>query len=142
MEEDRYLKAGRESVVWDTSFGPVAMAICYDLRFPEMIRKLARRGAKLLLIPAEWPDPRLRHWQVLTEARAIENGFYVIGANRVGAEDGLNFPGHGRIIDPWGEVLAEGGADEGVVSCEIEMHRVEEARTRINTLIDPVRDVD
>jgi predicted amidohydrolase len=142
MDEDRYLTPGREPLVWETTFGRVAMAICYDLRFPGMIRKLAHKGAGLLLVPAEWPGARLNHWRVLSCARAIENGFFVLAANRTGSSGGESFPGASRIVDPWGEILCEGDGAEGVFSGEIDMERLAGARARFNALADVVQGVD
>jgi omega-amidase len=88
-------------------FGMVAsIAICFDLRFPTMFRKLALEGTQLFLVPSAFPFPRLRHWNTLLSARAIENQCYVAAANRVGTDGGLTFCGASAVIDPTGTVAA------------------------------------
>jgi omega-amidase len=90
-------------------FGMVAsIAICFDLRFPLMFRKLAQAGTQLFLVPSAFPFPRLRHWSTLLSARAIENQCYVAAANRVGSDGGVTFCGASVVVDPYGTVLASG----------------------------------
>ena len=109
MKEDRYLTAGDQALVVPTSVGRLGVAICYDLRFPELFRKLALDGAELVCLPAEWPVPRQLHWQTLLRARAIENQFFIVAANCCGQSGRLQFFGMSLIISPRGEFLAEGG---------------------------------
>lgn len=142
MEEHRWLVAGRELRLWESSVGRLGAAVCYDLRFPAMIRRLARAGAEALLVPAEWPRPRTGHWELLLRARAVENGLFVLGANRVGEQGGQVFEGASQIVDPWGEVLASAGEGEGAVTARIEPERAVEARRRIPVLEDEVQGID
>lgn len=109
MREDRYLAAGDRTLVVSTSVGRLGVAICYDLRFPELFRRLALDGAELVCLPAEWPAPRQLHWQTLLRARAIENQYFVIAANCCGELGRLQFFGMSLIVSPRGEFLAEGG---------------------------------
>lgn len=109
MQEDRYLAAGDRTLVVPTSVGRLGVAICYDLRFPELFRRLALDGAELVCVPAEWPAPRQLHWQTLLRARAIENQYFVIAANCCGKLGRLQFFGMSLIVSPRGELLAEGG---------------------------------
>lgn len=109
MQEDRYLAAGDRTLVVPTSVGRLGLAICYDLRFPELFRRLALDGAELICVPAEWPAPRQLHWQTLLRARAIENQYFVIAANCCGKLGRLQFFGMSLIVSPRGEFLAEGG---------------------------------
>ena len=95
MEEDTSLVAGDEAPIFDLPWGKSALAICYDLRFPELFRQYALGGAKIVFLVAEWPYPRLMHWQTLLQARAIENQFFVVACNRVGESGEWSFPGHG-----------------------------------------------
>ena len=97
------------------------MMICYDIRFPELARKLALGGAKILFVPAEWPHPRLHHWRTLLTARAIENQMYVIACNRTGQSGNDRFFGHSMIIDPWGEIIAEGDEEEVILMADIDL---------------------
>ncbi|TFG11743.1 carbon-nitrogen family hydrolase [Candidatus Thorarchaeota archaeon] len=93
----------------------IGLQICYDIRFPEVSRKLALEGAEILIFPAAFPDPRSAHWDSLVQARAIENQVYVAAANRVGAafDDKIYF-GHSHVVDPWGVRLLRLNSEEGV----------------------------
>jgi omega-amidase len=115
MGEDRFLRAGEHTLVVDTSAGRLGIAICYDLRFPELFRKLALEGAEILCLPAEWPKPRQEHWRTLLRARAIENQLFVAAANCCGIQGKLDFFGMSLLISPRGDVLAEGGE----IDCEL-----------------------
>src|SRR5205823_4403566 len=86
---------------------------------------------RVLWVPAEWPHPRLEHWRTLLRARAIENQFFVVAANRCGTGDNSNWCGHSTIIDPWGNVLAEAEEEETVLVADLEMGLVDEVRKRI-----------
>ncbi|MGE5675679.1 MAG: carbon-nitrogen family hydrolase [Mycobacterium leprae] len=136
MEEERYLTAGERAVVADLGGVKAGLAICYDLRFPELHRSMALAGAELLLIPAEWPVQRLHHWRTLLMARAIENQCYVLGCNRVGRDNANQFPGHSLVVDPWGEILAEGGEGESILYAEIDLGKVAEIRARVPVFRD------
>ncbi|ABA87375.1 nitrilase/amidohydrolase superfamily protein, class 5 [Syntrophotalea carbinolica DSM 2380] len=107
MREDRYLQAGSKTLVADTSVGRIGLAICYDLRFPELFRRLTLDGADVICLSAQWPKPRRDHWCVLTRARAIENQVFVLAANCCGVQGKLDFFGSSMILSPRGEVLAE-----------------------------------
>jgi omega-amidase len=104
-QEHKYFSPGTRSVVCDTALGPVGLMICYDLRFPELCRSLTLKGARIVVVPAQWPDVRIDRWDILAQARAIENQIYVIGANRCGMENKTLFSGHSIIVDPGGSVL-------------------------------------
>ncbi|MCA8971445.1 MAG: carbon-nitrogen family hydrolase [Planctomycetes bacterium] len=125
--EDRMFSPGESPLVVDTKFGRAAIAICYDLRFPELIRELALTEALMLLVPAQWPEPRERHWNVLSRARAIEEQWFVIGTNRCGVEPSLmsdqdiTYPGNSLIVSPTGEVLAEGDGEPRVVAADLRL---------------------
>ena len=96
----------------------------------------ALAGAKILFVPAAWPHPRLAHWQILNRARAIENQLFVVAVNSCGTCGDYHFCGHSMIIDPWGEVLAEGGDGEVVVTGEIDLSVIDDIRSRINVFRD------
>ncbi|MGZ7445370.1 carbon-nitrogen family hydrolase [Paenibacillus sp. TH7-28] len=136
MEEEKYLASGERNVVFELDGTKAGASICYDIRFPELVRTLALQGAKVLFVPAEWPHPRLHHWRTLLMARAIENQMYVVACNRVGSGGGADFFGHSMIIDPWGEIVAEGGEGEGIVTGTIELSLVDEVRGRIPVFAD------
>jgi predicted amidohydrolase len=109
--------------------------VCYDLRFPELFRLAAERCG-LMLVMASWPNTRQRHWDVLLQARAIENQCYVMGCNRVGQGGGLGFDGGSVIIDPMGRVLAHGGTDQGVVLHEVDADEIARVRASLPFLQD------
>ncbi|HJV67045.1 MAG TPA: carbon-nitrogen family hydrolase [Geomonas sp.] len=115
MGEDRSLDSGDSVLVADTSVGRIGTMICYDLRFPELARKLALEGADVIVVPGEWPKPREEHWRTLLRARAIENQLFVIAANCCGVVGKLDFFGQSLIIGPKGEILDEGGYE----NCEL-----------------------
>ncbi|MCA9926139.1 MAG: carbon-nitrogen family hydrolase, partial [Anaerolineales bacterium] len=136
MDEDQFLAPGSGSTLVETPWGKVGLAICYDLRFPELFRLYALAGAKMVIIPAEWPYPRLMHWQTLLRARAIENQMFIVACNRVGRSKETDFFGHSCVIDPWGEVLVEGGEESGVETAVIDTDLVDEVRARIPVFAD------
>lgn len=136
MQEELHLAPGRKTAVFELDGILSGAAICYDIRFPELVRNLALAGAKVLFVPAEWPHPRLHHWRTLLMARAIENQMYVIACNRVGQGGKDRFFGHSLIIDPWGEIIAEGGETEAVLTGQISLPLVDEVRCRIPVFKD------
>ncbi len=136
MDEDKYLIEGNRAETSGLDGHRIGMAICYDIRFPELPRKLALSGAKVLFVPAEWPKPRLNHWRTLLTARAIENQMFVIACNRVGVSGTTEFFGHSMVIDPWGNVLAEGGEQEQIVTALIDLSEVEKVRRTIPVFAD------
>jgi predicted amidohydrolase len=116
----------------DIHFG---FSICYDLRFPEMYRKLAtEQNVGAFLISSAWPFPRDEHFRVLAQARAIENQSYVIASNRVGKDDDLWFCGNSAIIDPRGVVIAAASADrEELIQADLSQELVRSVRSRVES---------
>ena len=112
------------------------MAICYDLRFPELFRKYALGGAKVVFLMAEWPWPRLAHWQTLLKARAIENQCFVVACNRVGKSGEWSFFGHSGIYDPSGELLAGAADDETLVTSSLDLDMVDLVRQSMTVFED------
>lgn len=141
MAEDQYLTAGDKLALAHTAWGKVGLAICYDLRFPELFRAYALAGAQVILLSAEWPQPRLAHWRTLLQARAIENQLYIIACNRVGTGKGDSFCGHSCIIDPWGDIILEMGEEEGAETAVIDLSLVDTIRTKIPVFADRRPDV-
>ncbi len=131
MQEEQYLTAGDHLTLVDSQWGKLGLAICYDLRFPEMFRSYGLGGANVVFLPSEWPHPRLAHWQTLLRARAIENQFYVVACNRVGSSKQTDFFGHSCIIDPWGQTVLEAGEEEMLLTCELDLSRVQAVRQKI-----------
>jgi omega-amidase len=136
MLEDRFLAPGHTTPIFHLSFASLALAICYDLRFPELFRKYALKGAQMVLLCAQWPAPRLEHWRTLVRARAIENQFFVVACNRVGSTQGTKFGGHSMVVDPWGNVLEEGSGSAALLTADIDFAAVTESRSRIPSLND------
>lgn len=136
MDEHQYLTAGDQPVTIDLPFGRAGLAICYDLRFPELFRGYALAGAGMTFLPAEWPRPRLVHWQTLVRARAIENQMFMFACNRVGRDPDNEFFGHSMIVDPWGEILAEGGEGEELITLTVDLSKIQEARRGIPIFSD------
>jgi len=135
-KESEKVLPGSEAVVVETPFGKLGLSICYDVRFPHLYRDLAHAGAELLLVPAAFTKKTGEaHWHLLNRARAIENGAYVIAPCAVGKiSGGGESYGHSLVIDPWGDVLADGGESTGVVQCIIDIDKVTETRQRIPSL--------
>lgn len=136
MEEDRYLSPGRETVTFRLDDIPCGVIICYDLRFPEFVRKLALMGAKILFVPAQWPKPREAHWKLLNIVRAIENQFFVVAVNRAGRDKSGDFPGMSLVVDPWGEVLLEGSDKQELLTTTLDLSRIDHARQKITVFED------
>lgn len=136
MEEEKHLTPGDQKVTFQLGGVTAGAVICYDIRFPELTRSLVLQGAKLLIVVAEWPHPRLHHWRTLLMARAIENQMYVLGCNRIGTSGNDTFFGHSMIIDPWGEIVAEGSEVEEIVTGSIDLSTVDEVRSRIPIFSD------
>jgi omega-amidase len=131
MDEEKYLQSGDHLGMYEIDGIKVGSMICYDLRFPEQSRTMALAGAQVLIVPAEWPHPRLNHWRHLQIARAIENQTFVVSCNRVGVSGETVFFGHSMVIDPWGEILFEGDETEGIHHVTLDLAVVGEIRRRI-----------
>ncbi len=134
-EFDHY-ENGTEITVFEWNGWKISPLICYDLRFPELFRRGAAKGAELFVVIASWPDVRVEHWLALLRARAIENLAYVIGVNRCGKDPNYNYPGRSVIFDPWGEMIADAGKDEGIVEAEIDLEKVRAWRAEFPALMD------
>jgi deaminated glutathione amidase len=134
--ESNTYRAGELAVVCDLPWGRLGLTVCYDLRFPALYRALAEAGASFFAIPSAFTrQTGEAHWHVLMRARAIENGCFVFAAAQGGKhENGRETFGHSLIVDPWGRILAEGGAEPGVVLAEIDPAEVAAARAKIPSL--------
>ncbi len=131
LGEDRAFSGGDSWLLADTSIGKVGVIICYDLRFPELSRRLAVEGAQVICVPAQWPKPRQEHWRTLLRARAIENQLFVVSCNACGIIGKLDFFGMSMIINPKGEVLAESGESEGEIFAQLDMQTMIDWRAQI-----------
>ena len=131
LGEDKAFDSGDAWLLADTSLGKIGVIICYDLRFPELSRRLALEGAQVICVPAQWPKPRQEHWRTLLRARAIENQLFVVACNACGPIGKLEFFGMSMIIDPKGEVLAEGGETEGQIQAPLDLQLMADWRAQI-----------
>jgi len=127
---------GGEIVTAATEHGVLGLATCYDLRFPELFRGLIDRGAELLVLPAAWPARRIDHWTLLARARAVEEQVYVLACNNAGTNGGVEQGGHSLVVGPWGEVLAEAGGGEEVLTVDLDPAAVGKARESFPVLRD------
>jgi omega-amidase len=129
-------EAGTEIVTFAWAGFTVAPFICYDLRFPEVFRAAARRGANLFVVPALWPVKRQQHWLTLLQARAIENQAVVVGVNRVGAEPQFSYLGRSVVVSPHGIIVADAGEQEGIIAATVDAAAVEQWRQDFPALRD------
>lgn len=141
--ESERIAPGNEVVVVETVLGRVGLAICYDLRFPELFRAMAARGAEVIVLPAAFTrHTGRRHWQILLRARAIENQAYLVAPGLIGPmENGIPTYGHAMIVDPWGEVVARLGTDEAVATATVDRDHLHEIRTQLPALGHRRRDL-
>lgn len=135
-KETQILTSGDTVVVADTPIGKLGLATCYDLRFPELFRKMAEKGAEIFLVCSAWPYPRLEHWLMLNRVRALENQCFLISSNSVGLNQGVQFVGHSMITDPWGTVLAGAGDKEVIIKSEINRGETQTAREQFPAWTD------
>ena len=135
-DEARVLEAGSEPVTLQAGPLRVGLSVCYDLRFPELYRKLCTPPCDLLSVPAAFTYTTGRaHWELLLRARAVENQCYVIAPAQGGThENGRRTWGHSMVVDPWGEVLAVRPEGEGIVVAEVDAKRLATVRTQLPAL--------
>lgn len=135
--ESAAIKPGEAAIVATSPLGRLGLSICYDLRFAQLYRALAKAGAEVLFVPAAFTRTSGRaHWHALLRARAIETGAYVVAPSQCGEAAGGSLArfGHSLVVDPWGEILADAGESEGVITAELDLARVAEARRMIPAL--------
>ncbi|BEQ15231.1 apolipoprotein acyltransferase [Desulfoferula mesophila] len=134
-EESRYVRAGRRLVTVDTPAGMVGLTICYDLRFPELYRRLRLKGAQVLSAPAAFTQATGQdHWELLVRTRALENACYLLAAAQVGDHGGGRRSwGQAMIVGPWGEVLAQCGPGPGVALAEVNPKGVAASRRKLDS---------
>lgn len=141
--EPALLEAGDEVLVADLRFAEdpsmqvsTGISTCYDLRFPELYRRQLDAGATLFVVPAAWPLSRVAHWSLLGRARAVENQCFVLACNTAGTHAGVTMGGHSVVVGPTGEVLAEAGEDQQILTVEIDLDDVERTRSAFPVLAD------
>jgi predicted amidohydrolase len=131
-ESDTF-EAGAAARIADTPWGPIGFSVCYDVRFPHLYRALAQGGARTIVVPSAFTRATgEKHWHVLLRARAIETGAFVVAPAQTGTHaEGRKTFGHSLVVDPWGNVLADGGEEVGVVTARIDPDLVDRARAQV-----------
>jgi len=136
LKEERYFKAGSHLVLVDSPWGKVGLATCYDLRFPEIFRTYAVNGAEAIFLVSEWPRKRIAHWDILLQARAVENQCFIAAVNKVGISKGAALGGSSAVIDPLGNCLVRGTEKPAVLTAEIELDQARKTREWMPVLQD------
>ncbi|MFD0001865.1 carbon-nitrogen family hydrolase [Streptomyces sp. NPDC127178] len=136
--EATLMGGGDDIVTVPTDFGVIGLAICYDLRFPELFRGPLGAGAELIVVPAAWPAARLTHWQFLTRTRALEEQVFLLACCATGEHAGMRQGGHSMAIDPWGTVLGEAGTAQETLTVDCDMTQVARIRSELPVLRDRV----
>ncbi len=135
-KENQFFSTGDKLSIFMLDGVKCAVIICYDIRFCELVRMLALEGIDLLFVPAAWPLERLTHWQILNQARAIENQFFVAAINGAGSFKNFHLAGNSMLIDPWGNVLKQADEKEAIVTAALNLDLLAEIRTTINVFND------
>ncbi|MFB9769578.1 carbon-nitrogen family hydrolase [Lactiplantibacillus modestisalitolerans] len=136
MGEQEVMTAGNQENRFTLDNVPAFGVICYDIRFPEWLRKQAARGPQVLFVSAEWPTARLTQWRLLLQARAIENQAYVVAVNRVGDDPQNAFGGQSLVVDPLGKLVAIGGAHAQLITATLDLKQVERVREQLPVFAD------
>lgn len=136
MNEDDFFEYGKKTAVFELDGHKCAVIICYDIRFPELVRKLALEGVEMLFVVSQWPDKRVEHLKILSAARAIENQMFVAVCNSCGKAEEVSFGGNSRIIDPWGNVLASADENEEIITAYCDLSIIKQIRNSINVFDD------
>ncbi len=136
IRESEFRRPGETAVVADTSLCPMGLSVCYDLRFPELYRRLTAAGAKVVFVPSVFTVSTGRaHWESLLRARAIENQVYIIAPDQTGDHPAsMSAYGHSMIVDPWGKVIAEANTEPGIILAPIDLDYLEDVRRRLPAL--------
>ncbi|MCE4606001.1 MAG: hypothetical protein F7B59_01530 [Desulfurococcales archaeon] len=137
FNEDKLFTPGSSLSIFKYKGVIIGFSICYDLRFPELVRKYALNGVELIVSPAAWGKPRLHQWRTVTGSEASVNQVYLVAVNRTGR--GVfqeSFAGHSLIINPWGDIVVEAGEQEGVILGEIDLSEIQSVRKRLPVLDD------
>lgn len=137
-QESRLLSPGKDVTVVDTPWGRAGLSTCYDLRFPEMYRKMVDQGAEFFLVAAAWPKVRVEAWSLFNRSRALENLAFLFSCNCAGSDAGQDYGGRSTLVDPLGEVVAEGGDGPCYVSAEVDLDLVRRTRRDFPALEDRV----
>lgn len=143
FRESDSFRPGNAVTVFDSPWGKMGAAVCFDLRFPELFRAMALRGAQVIFLPAQFNRTTgPAHWEMALRARAVDNELFVIGASAAPSPDfSYQCWGHSTVVDPWGEIVAACGDEERVLCAELDLARVDQVRQQLPTLLHLRRDV-
>ncbi|MDA1098987.1 MAG: carbon-nitrogen hydrolase family protein [Proteobacteria bacterium] len=132
IRESDHVRAGTELPVYQTAAAKIGVSVCSDLRFPEVYRELALKGAEVIVCASAFLSPRFDHWEFFLRARATENQCWVVASGQYGVEpkSGIAFVGRSMVIDPWGTVVATASDEEGVITTEIDLNFADEVKRR------------
>ena len=132
IRESDKVKAGNELPVFDTAIGKIGVSVCSDLRFPEVYRVLALKGARIIVCASAFLSPRFDHWEFFMRARAAENQVFVVASGQYGVEpkSGIGFVGRSMIVDPWGVIVATAPDTECCITMVIDLDFIDEIRGR------------
>ena len=136
--EHEYFQHGVQPCNFQLDAVPCSLVICYDIRFPELIRSEMLAGSKVQFVVAQWPENRTLHWDTLNRARAIEGQCYLSCTNSVGTAGSVKCGGHSAIYAPMGECLILGGENEQLLTADMDLDVVEDVRSRINVYRDRI----
>ncbi len=134
--EQAMFTAGAGRMVAEVAGVPSGVAICYDVRFPELGRALAQDGAKIVYIPAEWPEVRGYAWELAVKSFAMSNQVFVCAVNCVGTFKGKEFYGHSMLVSPWGVPVVQGGTAEEILYVDVDIAEVDAVRAELSMLQD------
>ena len=143
FRESETLTAGDDVTVFDTEFGRFGVMICYDIRFPELSRLMALRGAKMIFVPACFNmTTGPAHWELAFRSRALDNQVFCIGvAPALNLDASYHSYGHSIVANPWGEVIAQAGEKEELIICEIDLDEIKKVREEIPVLKNKRKDL-
>ncbi|NLL37817.1 MAG: carbon-nitrogen family hydrolase [Fretibacterium sp.] len=134
--EEKFFALGTHDSIFELDGLKCGVVICYDIRFCELVRSLALKGAEMLFVPAQWADERITHLDVLNRARAIENQMFVACANSCGKGGKTQFGGHSVLITPWGDIVAQAGTSEAILTADADLSVIQDIRSSINVFRD------
>ncbi|GAG05480.1 unnamed protein product, partial [marine sediment metagenome] len=137
-QEDSILKRGEEITVANTPWGKAGLSTCYDLRFPELYRKMVDKGAKFFLVASAWPHMRLDAWILFNRVRAHENLACLFSCNCAGTNNGKKYAGNSLFVDAMGKIIAQATEEENVLSAELDLTQVDTVRKNFSALDDRI----
>ena len=134
--ESKYFHKGNKVVCTNSPWGKIGLTICYDIRFPNLYRRLVKQGAKIILVPAAFTIPTGKdHWEILLRSRAIENSSFIIATGQCGKHHaGRTTYGHSMIIDPWGKIIAKSSFRPKIINAIIDINKINQARSKISSI--------